>query len=295
MNDINQKGLLTAFIALLILACNNFTVNNQTTKNKKNISPTWIFDLSQPDKKIKLPFELQEISGLSYFAVNQLICIQDEKADVYDVDYKIDSINTKFKSNIFGDYEGIEYVNGSIWLIKSNGELLEIEDNEIKNIYKLDKVSAKNDVEGLGYDSKTNSLLIAFKAKPHLKKEKKLEDTRAVYLFNLKSKKLQKKPFLTIDLKELNKKYELTNFMPSGIARHPINDEFYIISAVNKGFIVLSRKSKIIYAEKLSKSIFRQPEGICFSPDGDTLFISNEGRNKKGNILIFNKRKQNGK
>ncbi|NJO92482.1 MAG: hypothetical protein HC831_28550 [Chloroflexia bacterium] len=90
----------------------------------------------------------------------------------------------------------------------------------------------------------------------------------------------------------INEKYGLTNFMPSGIAHHPIDDEFYIISAVNNGLIVVSRKSEILHVEKLSKSIFRQPEGICFSPDGETLFISNEGRDKKGNILLFNKIKQ---
>jgi sugar lactone lactonase YvrE len=41
--------------------------------------------------------------------------------------------------------------------------------------------------------------------------------------------------------------------------------------------------------KNLKNSIFRQPEGICFSPDGEILFISNEGKNKKGNILVFNK------
>ncbi len=296
IKPINLKNLLPAFATLIILACNNYTANDQTNKSALRNDTLLMYNLQQPDRKIKLPFELNEISALSYYNDNQLVCVQDEKADVYLVDFKTESVTEKVKSSIFGDYEGVEYVKGNIWLIRNDGELTEIENpgnsKESKNIYELDKITAKNNVEGLGYDPKSNSLLLAFKAKAHLKKAKKLENTRAIYRFDLKSKKLIKKPFLTIDLKVIKEKYGLNNFMPSGIAHHPIEDKFYITSSVNNGLVVLSRKSKILHVEKLKNSIFRQPEGICFSPDGETLFISNEGRNKKGNILVFNKIKQ---
>ncbi len=38
--------------------------------------------------------------------------------------------------------------------------------------------------------------------------------------------------------------------------------------------------------KQLDKKTFRQPEGICFDPEGN-LFISNEGQGGKANILIF--------
>jgi uncharacterized protein YjiK len=37
---------------------------------------------------------------------------------------------------------------------------------------------------------------------------------------------------------------------------------------------------------KLNPKIFRQPEGICFSPDG-TMYIASEGDGMEGTLLKF--------
>ena len=151
--------------------------------------------------------------------------------------------------------------------------------NEEKNIYKNKKISSKNNVEGLGYDNETNSLIIAFKNKAGLKDEKKVEKVRRVYKYNLKAKKIEKEPFLEISLKDLEKKYNLKTFMPSGIAYRPFDKKFYVISAVGSSLLVLNRKSKVVAAKKLDPTIFRQPEGICVSALMDKpFFIANEGK-----------------
>ena len=48
----------------------------------------------------------------------------------------------------------------------------------------------------------------------------------------------------------------------------------------------MNLKGVIINIVELDKRIFNQPEGICFSENGD-MFISNEGKNGKANILRF--------
>jgi hypothetical protein len=78
-----------------------------------------------------------------------------------------------------------------------------------------------------------------------------------------------------------------TSFKPSGIAVHPLDGEIYIISSVGKLLIILNREGKVQDVKELDPAIFRQPEGICFSPAGD-MFISNEGQGGKGYILKFN-------
>ena len=59
-----------------------------------------------------------------------------------------------------------------------------------------------------------------------------------------------------------------------------------MISSVGKLLIVLNRKGKVLDVKELDPKMFRQPEGICFSPTGD-MFISNEGQGGKGYILKF--------
>ena len=50
--------------------------------------------------------------------------------------------------------------------------------------------------------------------------------------------------------------------------------------------LVINRSGEIITSVKLPKKLFKQPEGICFNPEGD-LFISNEKKGKRANILQF--------
>ena len=79
-------------------------------------------------------------------------------------------------------------------------------------------------------------------------------------------------------------------FQPSAIAIHPISKNLYVVGSVGKILVVLSPKGDIQAIVKLKRKIFRQPEGICFAPDG-TMFISNEGRGKKANILKYSYKK----
>ena len=91
---------------------------------------------------------------------------------------------------------------------------------------------------------------------------------------------------------ETAKKLNLTSgdniFYPSGLAIHPFDDEtIYVISSIGKLLLTINRNGKILDIIKLDKNIFNQPEGICFSKEGD-MFISNEGKNGGGNIVKFN-------
>ncbi len=77
-----------------------------------------------------------------------------------------------------------------------------------------------------------------------------------------------------------------TSFKPSGLSIHPLSGDIYLISSIGKLLIVMDRSGKILDIHELDDKIFRQPEGICFSPSGD-LYISNEGQGGKGYILKF--------
>jgi len=267
------------------------------------------YDLDNPDERYELPGSLTEISGLAYYKNDRILCVQDEKANIYVYNINKKEIESIYDFGKDGDYEGIALAGQTAYVIRSDGKIFEVEnfDSENKKVKEhKTPLSANNDTEGLTYDSFSNSLYIACKGSPSVEKDNHYEGTKAIYQFSLEKMKLDKEPAFQIDLNRLDsymnddllkefslriaKKLQLiesgTNFQPSGLAIHPIHDRIYLLSNIGKMLIILNRQGKVTDLQKLNMKIFRQPEGICFSPTGD-LFIASEGDGGKGYILKF--------
>ncbi|MBK8983261.1 MAG: SdiA-regulated domain-containing protein [Ignavibacteria bacterium] len=235
-------------------------------------------------KILKLPSSLKEISGITFTPDERLFGIQDESAVIYQIDISSGEVIKKFAvggSVMKGDFEDIEFVDGNFYLLKSNGDLYEFKeagDNEYSD-YVLHETELKQsfDAEGLCYDDKTNSLLIACKGKSGTGNA----DEKAIYSFLLDTKKLDPKPRYTIPLSEFKKE-----FNPSGIKKHPLKNTFFVIAANGNEVIELSEDGIIIDRHSLNPEIHKQPEGIAFSKSND-LLISNEGKSGKGYIVIY--------
>ena len=267
------------------------------------------YDLNNPDANYKLPSYLEEISGLSYYGKDKIACIQDEKANIYILSLEKEKIINKYKFGDDADYEDIAIVGKTAFILRNNGQIFRVKNfkNKDRKVKKFKTpLKEKNNTEGMAFDPLSNSLLIACKGSPSIEKENLYEGYKAVYKFDLEKEKLNKTPYFLIDLERLDsyidhnvftkisikaaKRLHLieseTNFQPSGIAIHPFHGQIYIISSVGKLLIILNRSGKVVDVQELDAKIFRQPEGICFSPTGD-LYISNEGQGGKGYILKF--------
>jgi len=267
------------------------------------------YDLDTPAGKYKLPKYLEEISGLSYYGKGKIACVQDEKAFIYMLNLEKEKIVDKYDFGSDADYEDIAVVGKTAYILRNNGHIY-----RIKNFTKKDRkvkkynteLKEKNDTEGIAFDPASNALLIACKGSPSIDKDQLYEGYKAIYKFDLEEEELIKTPHFLINLERLDsymdhnvfsrlsikvaKKLRLieseTSFKPSGIAIHPLDANIYIISSVGKLLIILNRDGKVQDVKELDPKIFRQPEGICFSPAGD-MYISNEGQGGKGYILKF--------
>ena len=240
------------------------------------------YDLDNPDIKYPLPEYLKEISGLAYYKEEMILCVQDEKADIYVLNVDKNEIADKYNFGKKGDYEDIAVIGQTAYVLRSDGHIFEVENFSTDDRKVTDHntpLSAKNDTEGLTYDKTSNSLLIACKGSPSIEKDNAYKGYKAIYQFDLGEMKLINKPQLIESKSE-----------PSGLAIHPVFDEIYLISGTGKVLISMDRHGKVLNIHHLDPRIFKQPEGICFSPSGD-LFISNEGRGGKANILRFNLRR----
>ncbi|MFD1139984.1 SdiA-regulated domain-containing protein [Larkinella insperata] len=236
------------------------------------------YDLKTPVKRFTLPDELEEISGLSYYKPNQLLCVQDELAVAYIYDVKKEQIADSSLFGNYGDFEGIEWVKDEIYTLKSNGDLYHFKPFS-KSIARIPgNLPGKTEVEGLAYDPESDRLLIAVK-------EGGKKNDKVIYMYDLKSKVL----FQGMILKEqalTEAGIDPKKFKPSGLAVHPKTGDFYLLTSVGKRLVVVNRKGRIVASEPLDSKLFRQPEGICFTPEG-TLYIASEGDGKAGYILEF--------
>ena len=257
------------------------------------------YDLKSPADKHFLPYVLTEISGLTLLSESKLLCVEDEGGRVYEYDLVKRKITNAITFGRPGDYEGIELIDSTIYVLRSDGDLFVFK-YTTEDFAKAEKIenalSAENDTEGLGYNAKEGTLLIACKDEEDIDGVKVKGKT--VYPFDLKEGKIIKKPFFEIekddleDFFEANRDFEYEEerikFEPSGIAYNPADGYYYIIASAGKLMVVLNEKGSIMATYPIAPRILNQPEGICFAPNGD-LYISSEGEGDKGYILKFTK------
>jgi uncharacterized protein YjiK len=282
--------LLQVSITLLLLPC--FTACSQESSDIiifERPGYHFPYQIAEPDRSWKLPKELVEISGVSFIDSTRLACVQDEFGSIYIFNLTTGKVESKIGFGDDGDYEGVEIIEDDAWVLKSNGTLYKVTDYIKEGSPEVNKyptaLSGRNNTEGICYDLPKKNLLIACKGYPFTD-EIYESDFRAIYSFNTGTKLLDQKPFLLIDLDTLKYYKADRAFAPSGIAIQPNTGNIFILGSVGKSLLVFSGKGEMLAVIHLRSQIFRQPEGICFSPDG-TLYISNEGDGKEGTILKF--------
>uniref|UniRef100_UPI003132DE6D hypothetical protein n=1 Tax=Escherichia coli TaxID=562 RepID=UPI003132DE6D len=114
-------------------------------------------------------------------------------------------------------------------------------------------------------------------------------DYKGIYAFDLNSKKLVTTPVYKINLTDPAFKSSKTKkiqsvMQPSDINIHPVSGEIYVLEATNPKLLILNNAGRIKKLYHLNPKTFAQPEGLSFASNGD-LYISNEGKNGRGNIV----------
>jgi hypothetical protein len=143
------------------------TCGNQAVKVKNAPTSNCPYNLSAPSTTLNLEASLREISGLTATGNDaQLGCLQDESGQLFYIDKQTGKATPSVIFQNSGDFEGIEFVNDTLWATTSKGKLYKIWnldktpfDSEIIKIESLKKAN----IEGLGYDKLNHRLLLAAK------------------------------------------------------------------------------------------------------------------------------------
>ena len=299
-----KRFLLFPILSSILFSC----------KSQPNFNYPIDYTINQPEVKLILEEELNEISGICIDSEGQqFIGIADEKGIIYLIDSNTGKILNRIIFHKDGDYEDVELIGKDLYILKSSGTLYLIRDVLNAKSIEFEKfntaLEVSNDVEGLCYDKQQNSLLLACKASSKLNTEiTDEEQERAIYRFDLKTHTLDEKPILIKKdaflsfvkshpelpkskkwLERFGPSTKNFSFEPSAIAIQESTGRYYVLSSVGKMLAVFKPDWQLHTLIKLDKEKFIQPEGICFDK-AENLYICNEGKTQEAIIYKFDRK-----
>jgi uncharacterized protein YjiK len=225
--------------------------------------------------QLKLPLELDEISGVAYHkGDSSVFAINDEKGWLYKIKRGQQIQTWKFSQG--ADFEDVVLLDSAFYVLKSNGDIIRLSfqgENPpaVQQYYFSEQGDSENEFEILYYDSTRARLMLICK---DCEMDKKRSLT--TFTFDPATGKYTGSPF-TIDVQKIAAAIgeEKIKFKPSAASINPLNGLLYIISAINKLIVVADVNGNIKEVCHIDPGIFKQPEGISFTPAGG-MFISNE-------------------
>ena len=250
---------------------------------KELVTATGSYDLSKPVIR-KLHRRLNEISGINYLDKEKFAAEEDENGNVYILDFKTGDIDNTFNFGPPGDYEDIVTLKDYYYLLNSNGDIYKVDRKNpaaaTTKIFKFGKPDTE--FESLYADADGKRLVLICKAcsgNGH-------NTSIPAFGFDLQKETYSNDPVFSIEEAPVRKLLQIGKgkFKPSSAAIHPIEKKLYVLCSTGRLLLVCSLSGVVESAWPLELSLYNQPEGITFAPNGD-MYISNEAGESKATIL----------
>jgi DNA-binding beta-propeller fold protein YncE len=239
----------------------------------------------------KLPAFMDEISGITYNPKdNSVLAINDEVGWLFKVHLKDDLDIQKWQYTKGADFEDLVRIDSMFYVLVSTGDIIRFR-FFTPDSAKVDKfefpIPGKNEFEILYHDKSKKQLVL-------LCKDCEADDKNSLtaYAFDLDSNAYKAAPTYVIDIRKIEELMDekKLRFKPSAATINPLTNELYIISSINKVLVVSNLGGIPSAVYKINPKLYKQPEGIAFTPKGD-LLISNESADiGAANILLFKRR-----
>ncbi|SDY04168.1 SdiA-regulated domain-containing protein [Hymenobacter psychrophilus] len=270
------------------------------------VSGRLAYDFSRPAATYTMPVELAELSGIAFSGNGQLTGVEDETGRLYEYSLADRRVTSTVDFGPAGDYEDLARVGGDWLVLRSDGTLFRHSASGTQQ-YQTG-LTTENNAEGLTYDARSKTLLVACKGAPggNLTATK-----RAIYRLDPTTYKVQTPAAYLLDVDaivasvpkpggadtapEITKKNKrgkedkhmsgLKGFAPSAVAVHPRTGHVFVLSARQNALVELNEAGKLLAAAPLPGNLFPQAEGLAFTPEGD-LYIATEAGKKSGQAMV---------
>ncbi|AEW02873.1 hypothetical protein A4D02_02485 [Niastella koreensis] len=270
--------LLCLFIATINSHCSSSASGDPVYKSPDG------YDLNKPFL-LKLPVELDEISGVAFYAKDtSVFAVGDEFGWLYKVPLTGGKPIRKWKFSGDGDYEDLVMIDKVFYVLQSDGDITAFTFDDHNQILsqEIEFPSKGNEFEILYYDPHLFKLTMICKD-CEIDKKKAL----TAFNFNLLNKHFDDSASINVTAIASMIGEKKMKFKPSAAAINPVTDELFILSSINKLLVIADRKGNPKQAYPLDEGVFKQPEGITFSPQGDMLISNESAKSGVANILFF--------
>lgn len=284
---LTKTGLLSLLFIIVLWSC-----GSSEKKEGKFTSPPG-YNLTRP-AVFKLPPALDEISGIVYVQKdNSVLAINDEHGWLYKIHLKSDLQLQRWQYSKGADFEDLVLVDSTFFVLESTGNLIQFKfitpDSVIVKEHDF-PVQGRNEFEILYHDKERRQLVLVCKDC-----EQDDKNSLTAFAFNLDSSAYATAPAYVMDIRKIE---DLMNekklrFKPSAATINPLTKELFMVSSINKVMVIadLNGVPKQVY--KINPKLYKQPEGIAFTPRGD-LLISNESADIGAANVLFFKYKRTG-
>lgn len=249
-----------------------------------------VYDFQQPTATYTLPKELQEVSGIALLSGQRLGCIEDQTGSIYIYNTATKKVESTLHFGKKGDYEDLARLKDAWLVLRSDGTLLHYSDKGITTIHATGLTAAHNP-EGLAYDARTGTLLVACKGSAGVGQP---NQKRAIYRLDAKTYRAGTKPAYLLDVAELiaqdrrqSPGNNLNRFAPSAVAIHPLTQHLFVLAASGNALAELDAQGSLLAVQKLPRKLFPQPEGLAFAPNGDLYIASEMGDKGAAGLIQF--------
>lgn len=247
-----------------------------------------------------LPSRLREISGLTLDPDGRLFAHADEAAEISELDYRNGRVIRSFTLGsppTAGDYEGIAWVEGRLYLVTSDGRLLTAEvgdDGAAMPFEQIDTgLGARCEIEGLAYHDEAHGLRLPCKVIREGRKKRTL-----VLTWSLEAQGAGAAGELEVvwppdesanadratagDGGGRQRRLHL-----SGLTRARGNGNWLAVAARDDALVEFADSGEVVRAFVIPGAQGHpQMEGIAVTSDGD-LIIADDGGNGRGRLSVY--------
>ena len=276
--------LQVGIISLVIGGCNN--------GKKEKFPDTDMYNISSP-KVVDLPEELDEISGIAYYPKDtSVFAIIDEDGILYKIPLKNPKAFRQWKFDKKRDFEDVVLLDSVFYVLVSNGDIESIRFNGnslVTNKSNFSDESKKvNEFEALYFDKDSSSLIMLCKSC-----EADPKKSFSSFVYDYKDTAMTYLPYKTFDMTPLESKLNVDKRLKaSAAAINPITGDIYILSSIQKLLVITNNKGEFKEVYKLDPKIYKQPEGITFTPGGDMIISNESAQTGFANLLLFKNKKK---